>query len=439
MKKVFLALFVVISIIGVAISGYTATSQKVLKIGASFALNNPMGLEPKKWLVLFAKLINDKGGWQIGKENYKVDMIVYDNQGDAVKAKTDLEKLVLEDGVKFILGDPTGSPGVTTTVTEPNKVICLGLDVTNVSADPKIQYYWTPNGMFFARGLMYTMYKEMVNKGIKSYVSVKPDTEFGHWADKLCNSTWDFIGKGKLKFLGSVFYAADTTDYAPVATKIKSLNPDLIDCNYTTTALQLFIALYNAGFKGIILPAQVDPDLFQNIIKTCGKKFMEGWQYFYQDPRGYQKDPEILALIDAYTKEYGEFRTGGCMWVAYWFILKDAIEHTQSVDVETIKAYLDRSDHAVKTLTGYCQLFARPDTGNLRTVSGEPADYVAVVKDGKEIPYRNIAVKDHYLASILSYGLTDVYKKYWEKYGYPKFPKEPYVMKFSDLGIKGHD
>jgi hypothetical protein len=166
---------------------------------------------------------------------------------------------------------------------------------------------------------------------------------------------------------------------------------------------------------------------------------MEGWQYFYQDPRGYQKDPEILALIDAYTKEYGEFRTGGCMWVAYWFILKDAIEHTQSVDVETIKAYLDKSDHAVKTLTGNCQLFARPDTGNLRTVSGEPADYVAVVKDGKEIPYRNIAVKDHYLASILSYGLTDVYKKYWEKYGYPTFPKEPHVMKFTDLGIKGHD
>ncbi len=437
MKKLFLFILV----IGMAISGYTkeAKSQKALKIGASFGLNIPMGLEQKKWLVLFAKLINEKGGWKIGRENYKVEMIIYDNQGDAVKAKTDLEKLVLEDGVKFILGDPTGSPGVTTTVTEPNKVICLGLDLTNVSADPKIQYYYTPNGMFFARGLMYTMYKEMVNKGIKSYVSVKPDSEMGRWADKLCNGTWDLVGKNKIKYLGSVFYAMDTTDFAPIATKVKSLNPELIDLNYTMGNLQLFIALHNVGFKGIILPAQVDPDLFQNILKTCGKKFMEGWQYFTQDPRGYQKDPEMLALIDAYTKEYGEFRTSGCMWVAYWFILKDAIEHTQSVEVETIKAYLDKSDHAVKTLTGYCQLFARPDTGNLRTVSGVPADHIAVVKDGKEIPYRHISVKDHYLASILSYGLVDVYKKYWEKYGYPKFPNEPHVVKFSDLGVKGRD
>ena len=78
--------------------------------------------------------------------------------------------------------------------------------------------------------------------------------------------------------------------------------------------------------------------------------------------------------------------------------------------------------------------------GNLRTVSGEPTELVGIVKDGELVPLRPVTVKDHYLASILSYGLVDVYKAYWEQYGYPTFPADQTsVIKFSDLGITGHD
>ncbi len=181
--------------------------------------------------------------------------------------------------------------------------------------------------------------------------------------------------------------------------------------------------------------------MFEAVLTHCGAEFMEGWQYFLQDPRMYpDQDPEMVAYMDAYVEEYGEFQTGGCMWVAYWFIFEDAIENTQSLDVEVLKAYLDNHDHAVRTLTGYCQLFARPDANNLRTISGEPADFVGIIKDGEQIPVQGIAIQDHYLASILCYGLVDVYKAYWEEYGYPEFPPDQKpIIKFSDLGITGHD
>ena len=104
-----------------------------------------------------------------------------------------------------------------------------------------------------------------------------------------------------------------------------------------------------------------------------------------------------------------------------------------------IKAYLDNGPNAVRTFTGYCQLFARPDLGNLRTVSGEPNECTGIVKDGEVVTLAQVTVKDHYLASILSYGLVDVYKAYWEQYGYPKFPPQTSLLKFSDLGITGHD
>ena len=69
-----------------------------------------------------------------------------------LSGKSYLEKLVLQDGVKFILGSPTSNAATDAEVTEPNKVICLGLDVIGNSTDPKIQYYWTPMGLFFSSG-----------------------------------------------------------------------------------------------------------------------------------------------------------------------------------------------------------------------------------------------------------------------------------------------
>ena len=453
MKKLFFVSLAIILIAGVVLVGCakettpsttTPTSPapaplKELKIGSVQNLTNPMGLEQKKWLDLFAKLLNAQGGWKIGSDTYKVNMIVYDSQGDAAKSKSYLERLVLQDGVKYILGSPTGDPAVDTTVTEPNKVICLGVDVMGTSTDPKIQYYWTPNGMFFGRGLMWDLYKDMLKKGVKTYVSAKTDDMMGHATDGMCNGTWK-VAAPEVKYLGTVFYDPATVDFAPVATKIKSLNPDVLDCNYAG-ATALFNALYDVGFKGIILPAQVDPPMFEAVLTHSGAKFMEGWEYFLQDPRMYpNQDPAMTALLDAYTKEYGEFQTGGCMWVAYWFIFKDAVENTKSVDVETLKAYLDKHPHPVRTLTGYCKLFARPDANNLRTISGEPADFVAKIEGGKQIPMQMVAIKDHYLASIASYGLVDVYKKFWDQYGYPTFPADQKaIIKYSDLGITGKD
>jgi hypothetical protein len=219
-----------------------------------------------------------------------------------------------------------------------------------------------------------------------------------------------------------------------------SYNPDVLDCNYAG-ASGLYNALYDQGFKGIILPAQVDPAMFSAVLTHCGAAYMEGWEYFLQDPRLYPNQPtEITSLLDAYTKEYGTFQTGGCMWVAYWFILQDAINSTQSIDVDTIKAYLDKQPHPVRTLTGWCKLFARPDANNLRTISGEPADFIGLVKNGTTVPLNAVAVEDHYLSSILSYGWVSTYKAYWDQYGYPAFPSDQTPsIHYSDLGISGHD
>jgi ABC-type branched-subunit amino acid transport system substrate-binding protein len=419
--------------------------QKVLKFGGTYALNRPEIVPAPKWGDLLAKLINDQGGWKIGGEKYKVEFINYDDQGDQAKAKNNLEKLVLQDGCKFILGG-TPSAGVDITVTEPNKVICVGSDFTNASSDPKVQYYYT-TGNYFNNALVYVVCQDVAAKGVKSYVSVKPDTQMGHFIDGIINGTWK-LAAPDVKYLGTVYFDPSTADYGPIATKAISLNPDCVDLIYIglipNAVPQAYSALKDVGFKGIVLPGIVDDDTVVNLVTTVGKEFVEGGESFSTDARRAEnQDPRMLAFIDDYIKEYGKLEAAAASGPSLgWFILEDAINATQSVDVDTIKAYLDNSKGSVRHASGWAKLFARPDLKNYRTICGGYSHPVIMIHDGKLVTVGTVTLKDQYLFAILSGGLVDTYKKYWEEYGYPAFPAEEKgksKLNFSDLGITGHD
>ena len=209
----------------------TTGDQKVLKIGAVIDMRNARGIQGKKWLDLFAKLYNDAGGWKIGNDTYKIQMVLYDSQGNTTTAKDELTRLVLQDGVKFVLGQiSTGSAQVDTTITEPNHVITIHEDLTNLAAVPTNQYFYT-TGNYFANALLYKIYVDMASKGTKSYVSVKPDNQVGRTMDPGLITAWA-LGAPNAKYLGTIWVDPNTIDYSPVATKVKSLNPDVVDLVY---------------------------------------------------------------------------------------------------------------------------------------------------------------------------------------------------------------
>jgi ABC-type branched-subunit amino acid transport system substrate-binding protein len=236
--------------------------------------------------------------------------------------------------------------------------------------------------------------------------------------------------------LDPLFFNNSTTDFGPLAIQVKSLHPDFVELPHWGEGSQLtamISALNDVGFKGNVYPGNVTPYVLDNVVKKVGKQFVEGWECVYFDPKGYNKDPEINALIDQYMKEYKEWHNEGCFWMSPWFLFKDAVESTQSVDPETIAKYLKNSKKAVKTFLGYDQLFARPDLKNYSTIDSAVGHYIAVIKDGKLTPLKGVSVKDQYLVSIEAMGLTDVYKKYWEQYGKPTFPPQPSLFDFADM------
>jgi branched-chain amino acid transport system substrate-binding protein len=418
-----------------------------LKIGAVIDMRQARGLQDKKWFDLFAKLHNDEGGWKIGNDTYQVQMITYDSQGNVTTAKDLLTRLVLQDGCKFIIGQiSTGSAEVDCTITEPNKVITIHNDLTNLGADPKYQYFYT-TGNFFTGALSPQIAANMAKVGIKNYVSVKPDNQVGRSMDPSINAAW-VMGAPNVKYLGTVWVAPTTIDYAPIATKVKSYNTDCVDLIYLgylpNSVPQMYRALYDVGFKGLILPGLMSQADLDALVVQVGKAAVEGGMQSSMglDPRTYKSTPRILYLTDAYVKEYGKFETDGIRDADQFSILEAVFNATQSVDTDVIKNYLDNKPPPIETLNGFTTLVARPDIGNYRTNVTSGSGPIGLISNGKVIAGPISACKDNYLATIMSMKLGDVYKAYWLKYGYPTWPaseKGMEVFHYTDLGITGQD
>ena len=413
-----------------------AQAQDVLKFGSLVPIMLKEGVEIKKWNDLFAKMANEKGGLAVGGKKYKVEFFTYDvGYDDAAKTLAAVQKAIHQDGVKYLV-DIFGDHYVLTAVhADQNKVIDMGIGFGNETVGTKYQYFFRPLGGYFTAASNYLISRDFVKKGAKTSLVCTIDSEMGHVVAAQYGAADAMAG---LKLIPPVFFGMDTVDYGPIATKVKSLNPDVVDFGAAVgdQIVNLVGALKDAGWKGFIFPgAAINPTTYANIIKRVGSYF-DGSEMFYNDPRGIPlvaKDPEMKELIDRYIKEYGEFRTEGCLWLTGWFTVKDAMLVTKSVDPVVLKDYLAKGPRAPLTLSGYSQLYARPDINQFRTTDGGPGNGRGVVKNEKLEYIGQITTKDQYIATIKVHKLVDVYQKYWDQYGKPKFPNEPSELDFSDL------
>ncbi|HEX9024274.1 MAG TPA: ABC transporter substrate-binding protein, partial [Geobacteraceae bacterium] len=96
---------VFVSIMLLAVSS-TAIAAAQVRIGALFSVTGPasfLGEPEKKTLELLVKEMNDKGGIK----GSKVELVVYDTQGDVTKAVQLANKLIKNDRVMAIIGPST--------------------------------------------------------------------------------------------------------------------------------------------------------------------------------------------------------------------------------------------------------------------------------------------------------------------------------------------
>jgi ABC-type branched-subunit amino acid transport system substrate-binding protein len=391
------------------------------------------GLETKKWMDLVVKMINEQGGWKIGNDVYTLEYTAYDGgYNDPTKTRSAVEKAVLQDGIKFLIADWGDVPQVTGTVTEPNKVLTLGLDNTGELLKPGSKYFINSSGIYFNAGMNFNLFAGYKAKGATDHLTVGIDSQMVRMITKTQNAAAAASG---LKIIDPLYYTADTVDFGPLATKIISLNPSFVNLGTTTgdNLVNLLTALHDAGYKGLISPGFMDEATLDKMVAKFGKEWFEGMATTATDPRSVQTDQRMVDMMDRYTKEYGTFNADGVRWFTSWFFFEDAVNATQSIDPDVLAQYLKKSSKPVMTLGGYAMLVARPDLQNYETIDAVIPDFIGVIHDGKLVVEKGVSIKDQYLASIMSYGLTDVYQQYWDKYGKPQFPDAPSLLDYADL------
>jgi branched-chain amino acid transport system substrate-binding protein len=167
---------------------------------------------------------NEYGGIKVGDDRYQVELIQYDDEGDADTAALLVEKLINEDEVDFLLGPySSGLTMSTSAIAEKYGVLMVeGNGASETIFERGFQNIFavlTPAGNYTQ-----TAIKALADQGAKTMVLAYEDTAFPtsvgqgaiRWAEEY-----------GLEVLAEETYPLNVADVSAIMTKFKDLDPDV--------------------------------------------------------------------------------------------------------------------------------------------------------------------------------------------------------------------
>jgi branched-chain amino acid transport system substrate-binding protein len=374
MKKTVLTILLVVALAVLPVFSSALAAQKTLVIGGIAFLTGPAaagGMACKTGWELAVAKYNDAGGLKIGKDTYKIKLIVEDDAMSLDQASTAATKLIQKDGAKVLVGPLVDAfKNAIYPITSQAGILYATIDTcnasrqityegnTDVSKDRPlyIRGHWacdevTPLLLDYLQA-HYPKAKKVAVAGVTEACTVG-----------LYNWLKDTLAKRGLERVGALEQIApDCADYTPPATRLLSAKPDAIFIPAGTPMTWGFVlkAARELGFKGPIFCATHLDVEFTNMIAggnntdifgagialtdmgSLSKEMKEAHESYVK--HGYPAKDEIS---DVYLVGYNG------MWV-----LLQAIEKAQSLDAATI----------VKTYEGLTK------KGDLQTLWGNPSD-----------------------------------------------------------------
>ncbi|WP_223910963.1 ABC transporter substrate-binding protein [Geobacter sp. AOG1] len=202
-----------------------ALAAGTVRIGALFSVTGPasfLGEPEKNTLEMLVKEINGKGGIK----GTKIELVVYDTQGDSTKAKQLVNKLIKNDKVVAIVGPST--TGDTMAIIED--VEKAGIPLVSCAAGIKITepvkkwVFKTPANDHVAAEKIFNY---MAAKKQKNIALLTVSDAFGSSGREQLKT----LAKQKgFAIVADEVYGPKDTDMTPQLTKIKGAKPDAIIC-----------------------------------------------------------------------------------------------------------------------------------------------------------------------------------------------------------------
>jgi branched-chain amino acid transport system substrate-binding protein len=285
---------------------------------------------------LFQDWINGKGGITVGGQKYNIQFVVEDGQSSADGAVAAANKLVYDDGVKFIVG--TVMPFMVTaagTVTEPAKVIRVALyncdtpdeygaktTYTFIANDCTVDFM-TPNLQYLAEAY----------PNAKNIVAFIPDDGAQLYLEPIFKQKAAALGLNVVDF---VLWPLDTTDFTPATLKGLASKPDslfLIN-GWPIHMGSILKAAREAGFTGPVFGCHEDP---YDIREVSGRAAATGFYVHNLQVDSPEMTPMIKEIAKLAQAKYGRVSPTYVWGWSPAYCLVQAIEKANSLDPTVVR------------------------------------------------------------------------------------------------------
>jgi branched-chain amino acid transport system substrate-binding protein len=242
---------VLVALFGLLTAGSVGAADKELTIGVSDALTGggaTYGMPQLNAIKLAVDEINGKGGIRIGKENYRIKIIAYDDQANPTEATNSVRKLIDRDQIKYLLGfccSPSTS-AVASFIGKENAIMLVGNAAERTITTrglpnlfrtrPPADYTGAAAGAF-VRG-----------KGVKRVAAIGA-LDIAFYSLYLDSFEKEFV-KGGGKIIAKETFSLKDRDMTPQLTKVRALNPDaLLVIGYIEPAAFVYRQSVELGMK----------------------------------------------------------------------------------------------------------------------------------------------------------------------------------------------
>jgi branched-chain amino acid transport system substrate-binding protein len=336
-------------------------APKTLTIGIDYSLIWPLGLDAKKIIDWDIEKTDAAGGIDIGGQKYLLRYSWADNKFDPGLAKTAAQKLLSQDGCKFIMGDLATESVIPMAESEHFVFSCIPNNIHVF--DPSYQWTWQC-GIGVTNFLMTIPYVATKYPNAKTFLGGYGDDANGRGFAGICG---DIATKSGLTRLEDQFYNAKATDLSALGTKIKQINPDILAVvgGGPPGDSMVLKAAYGAGWKGAIIGASTVPA--ETMVAIAGAEPVEGmislaWPMEFDPTNALGKQWK-----QDYIAKNGKYDNPETVESIAWYVFKQALQQAGSIEPAKVKAVLDSGPKHLSPM-GEGKLFPRPDLGVNRAV-----------------------------------------------------------------------
>lgn len=321
---------------GALATGRAQAADKEIVIGGSIPLTGPgaaTGIITQRTIEHGIELVNAQGV-MVGGDRYTMRVVFYDNKYVPAEAVTVVEKM-LADGVRFLIS--LGSGNSVPVVAKTTAVKCLQLSYASgkghlTAPEFPLSFRVAPtNETAFA---VYPWLKTAY-PAVKKVGHMNPSDEAGFTESEDRRMIAERNGFTNIV---NEYFKRGSTDFYPVATRLVSANPDLIDFGGSIGRDQALgcKALRELGYKGLILLGYSDVKSFMEVATP---EAAEGTILFdtLVDPQNDRQKELEAWWVKKYGPPFPSFAYS--VWDTP-FILAEGIRKAQSVDPEKIAAVM---------------------------------------------------------------------------------------------------